>query len=168
MKRTLLDTSVYGELIKNTDTADKLAKLVPAKYVIYGTKFIRDELRATSKAARIEGKSKRSLLLRVYDTLVKKDHHTLEPTPIIDVIAGEFYRHYRKNGGSKSLKDMVTDFRIVAVGAFYSLDIVVSNDEKSMLSDTAIAAYKEVCSDFGMEVPDFLLYRRFKEMIIRG
>lgn len=168
MKRIILDTSVYGELIKDADIADKLVKLVPAKYVIYGTKFIRDELRDTSKAARVEGKSKRNLLLRIYDTLVKKDHHDLDPTPIIDVIASEFYRQYRKNGGSKSLKEMITDLRIVAVGAFYSLDIVVSNDEKSMLSDAAIAAYKEVCAEFSLEVPDFLTYRRFKEMVIHG
>ncbi len=50
----------------------------------------------------------------------------------------EFYKKYRVNGGSRSLKDMINDFRIVACASFYGLDIVVSHNEKSMLSPEAI------------------------------
>ncbi|MBI2971452.1 MAG: hypothetical protein HYY37_03490 [Candidatus Aenigmarchaeota archaeon] len=58
MKRVLLDTSVYGELITGALARDTSAKLVPGHYVIYGTKTIRNELRDVAKEARTnDGKS---------------------------------------------------------------------------------------------------------------
>lgn len=165
MKRVILDTSVYGELIKETEVAEALVRMVPINYVVYGTKIIRNELRDLSKDAKLEGKSKRSLLLRAYDTLVRKERHNLEITTMIEIIASEFYKQYRINGGSKSLKDMINDLRIVACASFYSLDIVVSNDEKSMLSPKAIKAYRSVCKEFRLHTPEFITYRKFKEMI---
>jgi len=53
MKRVILDTSVYGELIKETSIVDVLVKIVPAQYVLYGTNIIRNELRDLSKEARL-------------------------------------------------------------------------------------------------------------------
>mgnify|MGYP001580852299 CR=1 FL=1 len=166
MKRIILDTSVYGELIKEADVVSTLARLVPADYVVYGTRIIRNELRDIAKEARIEGKSKRNLLLRVYDSLVKKDHHDLDIIPLIEIIASEFYKKYREDGGAKSLKEMINDLRIVACAAFYNLDVVVSNDEKSMLSEHALAAYRKVCKEFSLHIPEFIPYRKFREMII--
>ncbi|MEK6887835.1 MAG: hypothetical protein AABX14_02705 [Candidatus Aenigmatarchaeota archaeon] len=40
MKRVILDTSVYGELIKETSIVDVLVKMVPAQYVLYGANII--------------------------------------------------------------------------------------------------------------------------------
>src|SRR3989338_1011213 len=168
MKRIILDTSVYGELINETEVADTLRKLVPSAYVIKKTKIIRDELRDISKEAQMEGKSKRNMILQLYDSFVKKDHHDLDATTLIEIIASEFYRQYRKNGGSKSLKEMITDLRIVSIASFYSLDIVVSNDQKSMLSEPAITAYGNVCREFSLSIPEFIIYRNFKEMVIHG
>ena len=151
MKRIILDTSVYGELIKEADVVSTLARLVPADI---------------AKEARIEGRSKRNLLLHVYDSFIKKDHHDLDVIPLIEIIASEFYKKYRDDGGAKSLKEMINDLRIVACAAFYNLDIVVSNDEKSMLSEHALAAYRIVCKEFSLHIPEFIPYRKFKEMII--
>jgi len=72
MKRVILDTSVYGELVIDMQARRALVSLVPVKYVIYGTRIIRNELRAISKEAKVEGKSKRNLLLQLYDSFVKK------------------------------------------------------------------------------------------------
>lgn len=85
-----------------------------------------------------------------------------------EIIASEFYKRYRNNGGSKSLKNMINDLRIVACASFYNLDIVVSNDEKSMLSPEAIKAYGNICKEFSLHTPEFIPYRKFKEMITRG
>lgn len=168
MKRVLLDTSVYGELVMETDVAEALVKLVPDKYVVYGTRIIRNELRDISKEAKLEGKSKRNLLLRLYDSFVKKEHHDLAIQPIIEIISSEFYRKYRACGGSKGLREMMNDLRIVACASFNSLDIVVSNDERSMLSKEALRAYSVVCKEFGITLPDFVPYRKFREALIHG
>ncbi|MEK6887386.1 MAG: hypothetical protein AABX14_00400 [Candidatus Aenigmatarchaeota archaeon] len=167
MKRVILDTSVYGELIKETDVVDKLVSIVPSNYVLYGTKIIRDELRDLSKDARFEGRGKRNLLLSLYDTLIKMDHHNLDVSSLIEIIASEFYKKYRANGGSRSLRDMINDFRIVACASFYGLDIVVSHDEKSMLAKESVKAYNVVCEEFNLTIPNFMPYRKFKEMISR-
>jgi len=168
MKRIIFDTSVYGELIKEANIANAIIELVPAKYVIYGTKIIRNELRDIAKEARIEGMSKRNLLLQLYDSFVRQDHHDLDATALIEIIASEFYKKYRANGGSKSLQEMINDLRIVACASFYSLDIVVPNDEKSMLSEHALPAYTAVCKEFSLHVPVFIPYRKFKETITHG
>jgi rRNA-processing protein FCF1 len=140
MEKVMLDTSVYGELIKEVSIANAIIALVPKKYVIYGTKIIRSELRDIAKEARIEGRSKRNLLLQLYDSFVRQDH----------------------------LQNMINDLRIVACASFHNLDIVVSNDEKSMLSEDALPAYAAVCKEFRLRVPKFILYRKFKEMITHG
>ena len=165
MKKVMLDTSVYGELIKEVNIANAIIALVPEKYVIYGTKIIRNELRDIAKEARIEGRSKRNLLLQLYDSFVRRDHHDLDATALTEIIASEFYKKYRENGGSKSLQDKINDLRIVACASFYNLDIVVSNDEKSMLSEHALPSYAAVCKEFSLHVPEFIPYRKFKEMI---
>lgn len=167
MKRVILDTSVYGEMIKETKIVDRLVRMVPSNYVLYGTKIIRDELRDLSKEAKFEGKNKRNLLLSLYDTLIKMDHHNLDVSSLIEIIASEFYKKYRSNGGSRALKDMINDFRIVACAAFHGLDVVVSHDEKSMLAKESIEAYSAVCEEFKLDAPDFIPYRKFKEMISR-
>lgn len=148
MKRVILDTSVYGELIKEIDVVDKLVKLVPTRYVLYGTSIIRNELRDLSIEARFEG-----------------NHHNLDITSIIEIIASEFYKKYRANGGSRSLREMIDDFRIIACASFYGLDVVISHDEKSMLCNESIRAYNIVCEEFNLAVPEFIPYRSFKGMI---
>lgn len=168
MKRVILDTSVYGELIKDTPVVDKLVLLVPSSYVLYGTKIIRNELRDLSKDAKFEGKNKRNLLLGLYDTLIKMDHHNLDVPSLIEIIASEFYKKYRANGGSRSLKDMMNDFRIVACAAFNGLDVVVSHDTRSMLCDESVKSYKDVCREFNLDIPEFIQYKNFKEAVTRG
>jgi len=46
--------------------------------------------------------------------------------------------------------------------------IVVSNDKRSMMSSEAVKAYNTVCKNFSLHAPEFILYRKFKEMIIHG
>ena len=59
MNRVLLDTSVYGRLVEDFELVEKIGKLVPNEYVIYGNSIIRNELRDTPKPIKLEQKSKR-------------------------------------------------------------------------------------------------------------
>ena len=38
MRKVLLDTSVYGRLVEDFELVEKIGKLVPNEYVIYGMK----------------------------------------------------------------------------------------------------------------------------------
>ena len=67
MNRILFDTSVYGKLIEDLEVVEKIGKLIPKEFVVYGTKIIREELRETPKKLKAEDRNKRILLLHIYD-----------------------------------------------------------------------------------------------------
>jgi len=50
------------------------------------------------------------------------------------------------------------DFTIVACATFYKLDIVVSDDSKTMLSKPALKAFKHICVKEGFWHPNFWKY----------
>ena len=104
----------------------------------YGFEIVRKELAATPKKKKIGGKWIRQILLENYDALVQ--NYSFENNSIIEGIAREYLINYR-GGASKGLW---SDFRIVACACFHDLDVLVSNDEATMLSDDAIRAYKRV------------------------
>src|SRR3989344_7237442 len=163
MKRTMFDTSVYGELVKEPEVVPLIAKHIPSDFVIYGTPIIREEIRALSKEAMLDGKNKRILLLRIYDSFVKKDNHSLQITDIIEIIAHDYFVEYKKSGGSLALKEIINDFRIVACAAVHHLDIVVSEDKKSLLSSNSINAFNIVNRKNQLQNPEFISFKRFKE-----
>ena len=50
------------------------------------------------------------------------------------------------------------DFTIVACASFYKMDLVVSDDQKTLLSKPAIKAYKHICIKEGLWNPNFWKY----------
>ena len=73
MKRILPDTNIFGELVIDQDI-DKIKEHLEKateEIIIYGFRLIRDELRATPKPSRLEGKNLRVALLSLYDYFVK-------------------------------------------------------------------------------------------------
>ena len=168
MKRILFDTSVYGELLLEPEIAKKIAKLIPKEIIVYGTKIIRRELREISKKAKIKGRSKRILLLQTYDSFVKRNHHDLKITELVELIARSYYKEFKKFGGTISRGKIMDDFRIVGCASLHGMDIVVSHDERSMLSPISIRAYKKVNDDYQLRTPDFLTYENFKRRFIHG
>ncbi len=168
MKRILFDTSVYGELIKDPKLVDTLVLRIPLDIVIYGNQIIRKELRAISKEAKLGKESKRKLLLSVYDLFIRKTNHDLKITDIIEIIAQKYYSEYRKSGGALAYKAIANDLRIVACASVHHLNIVVSHDTKSMLSEHAISAYAKVNSQYQLEQPDFIPFTKFKKRFIKN
>lgn len=163
MKRVLFDTSVYGRLTENTEIIEILIKRIPKDSIIYGNEVIRKELRDTPKHVKHEGRNLRILLLNIYRNLTRD--HELKLNKLIEMLSSDYFKEYTKQGGVRSDKKMENDLILIATATIYSLDIVVSDDEKTMLSPDAIKAYKTVNNRYGIENPDFILYKKFKEWI---
>ena len=162
MKRLLLDTNIYGELILDADFA-KMKENVSQKYVIHGFVIIRDELRDVPRDAKLYGKNLRIGLLHLYDELTKKAY------PLTDEIlrfADSYYQMYRSLGGSKAFSVMKNDFCIVACATLHQIDLVVSEDNKSMLVENALKAYEMVNAFHQQKTPGFLGYLNLKRLLL--
>ncbi len=167
MKRILLDTNVYGLLIFDRPFVDKLQILVPSFFVVYSTSLIRKELRDISKNAKAEGRSKRNLVLSVHDSFIRKPNHMLEINEFVLLLAHKYFEEYKKKGGTFSHDEMFSDFTLVACATLYSLNIVVSNDNRTMLSEVAKKAYHIVNSNIRFNTPQFYTYNSFREYVRR-
>ncbi len=165
MKRVLLDTNIYGNMLIDSDI-DKIKEGVGTSYlVIYGLRVIRNELRATPRKIKVKGSNLRIDLLGLYDELVKG--HSLETHSDTEVLARHYYRLYQELGGHHGLNEVLADFLIVAEASVHSLDIVVSEDEATMKHPLALKAYTLVNSIKNLRNPDFLSYAEFKTALLR-
>ena len=60
---------------------------------------------------------------------------------------------------------IMNDFVIVAVASLKSLDIVCTEDNKTMASTFAKKAYKIVNQSNGLEIPAFIGFIEFKKLV---
>lgn len=168
-KRIIMDTSVYGEFIKEPELAGQIGKLEEMHYyVFYGNDIIRKELRDTPKKEKIRNKNLRILMLNLYDALVRKDSRVLKITKIVEMVAHEYFSEYKRRKGSIAATGIITDFLIVACASIHGLDILVSHDTASMMGQKALDAYKKVNGEFQLKTPAFITYQKFKEDIKRA
>jgi len=163
--RLILDTSIYGKIIEDKieDEVVEKANLHKHDLIFYGVKIIRDEIRSAPKHAK-DRYDLRLALLRLYDTLTKDKR--LEIKPLATHLALLYYKTYRKNGGSVSWKDMKNDMIIVAEATISKLDIVVSDDNRTMLSEPAKDAYYTVNKQHNLLTPNFIGYAEFKRKLL--
>lgn len=170
MKRVIFDTSVYGKIIELHERELIEKQLRKSSIVVYGNKIIRAELRDTPKKVKIAEEEKlrnlRIYLLTLYDEIVK--NHNLGITQKTNNIALTYYTAYKEFGGSKSKEDIINDFIIVASASLNNLDIVISEDKKSMLSEKAKRAYKLVNILMKSNIPSFMFYNEFKTYLRSG
>ncbi len=157
MRRVLLDTSVFTEMLQESNKA-RLHSLL-AQVIAYGSSLIRKELRDTPKSAILAGRSLRILLLNLYDSTIQG--RVLATTPPVEELALQYVKFYRQRGGNCSSDEVFNDFRIIALATIHHLDIVVSNDERTMLSQAAQQAYNIVNREAGLETPALITYRKF-------
>ena len=162
MKRFLLDTNIYGELILDSDFV-KIKTEIAEKAVIHGFKVIRDELRDVPKKIKLNRNNLRIGLLHIYDELISKSYPL---TAEIGKLSNDYYKIYRKLGGSKEQGKIIDDFLIVACAAIHQIDIVVSEDNKSMLVENALKAYDLVNALKKKRTPKFIGYLEFKRWLI--
>lgn len=167
VKKLLLDTNIYGFLARDFDREKLIENIKKSKSsVIYGSKIIRNELRDIPKKIKFEGRSVRIDILNLFDQIVK--NHLLEVNDKISDLGESYYNAYREFGGSKSKGDILVDFKIVACASYYDMDIVVSSDEKTMLTENAMRAYKLVNSIAKKRTPEFIDFIEFKKYLRGG
>ncbi len=168
MKRVLLDTNIYGEMVQDMEVDTVVDLIIRKRYfIIYGSSIVRKELRDTSKNELLDGsKNLRISLIGLYRKLT--ENHELEITREMIEIAENYYKAYREFGGSKSKESIIDDFVIVACASVKNLDIVVSEDDSSMLRENAIRAYQLVNRIIKKETPSFIGYEEFKAQLKSG
>ena len=168
MKRLLADSCIYGELV-----VDKELHLLQEAYahskgiVVYGYSLIRKELRATPKTKRYSNKSLRIFLLSLYDAFVHERDLNVDEN-VLKVIAHNYYETYRQLGGHLSESELRNDYLIVACAADKGMDIIVSNDHASLLSEVSLRAYALVNETLRLKNPEFIDYREFKALLLKA
>ena len=161
--RVLLNTNIYGfvieydlDLIEKITTCNRLA--------IYGNTVIRNELRDTPKDKKTEAKrSYRILLLNNFDLLVGK--HVIQITKETEKLARAYFREFKRNKGIQRWQKIKNDFIIVASATLKNLDVVASEDNKTMLSKKATDSYQIVNGKHFLRTPTFISYENFKKIV---
>ena len=82
-------------------------------------------------------------------------------------LADKYYRVYKVLDGNAIKKEIITDLIIVACASLHNLDIVVSEDNKTMLSEKTINAYKSVNTLERIRSPLFIGFKKFVS-VLRG
>ena len=168
MKRVILDTSVYGKFVDEPEIADMVLKRVPEEFVIYGTETIKKELRETPKHLIHKGKKLRIILLSFYGAFIRKSHHDLSYNKLVETLTKDYLLEYKRKGGVTPSRKLKNDFTIIATATIYKLDIVISDDEETMLSPLSIETYQFVNKKYGMPDPVFKKYRAFREELLKN
>jgi len=164
MLRVIFDTNIYGLIIKEEEYEKIKKKLKDDKnLIIYGFKPIRKELRNTPKYLKLGRLKTRNLLLNLYDDLIKEKY--LGDIEEIDKLAKKFYNLYRKLGGIRNWKktNINIDFIIVAFACFYKLDLVISEDAKTLLNPNSQKAVNLICKQEKLWLPNFWKYSDLKK-----
>jgi len=163
MDRVLFDANIYGLLITDRDF-HKLHSVIEQQDVkIYGLDIIRKELKAAPSKL-IGGVNTRASLLRAYTSFVCKEYETEKS--FVD-LADKYYTEYHKNGGIHPEEKLHNDFVIVACASMKEIPIVVSEDNATMASELAQAAYKEINNQLSIKVPTFIKFNEFKIKVNR-
>lgn len=162
MKRLLLDTNIYGELLFDEEY-NNIKENIVRKIVVHGFKVVRNELRDVPRSTRVSGRNLRVALLHIYDEIIKKSYENDAP---VKELTEKFYFEYKKIGGSLGYDKMIADFSVVACATIHQIDIVVSEDNKTMLTENAIKTYEIVNTLFKKRTPKFIGYLEFKRLLL--
>ena len=161
MKRVLLDTNIYGELIFDEQFV-LLKEKIPSLFVVHGFQIVRQELRAVPSRIKTNGVNVRLGVLHIYDELTKKSYAI---TSDVKRLSELYHQSYRLFGGSLSYDAVKNDFMIVACASIHGIDIVVSEDAKTMLVESAKKAYSATNNIEKLRIPTFIGYLEFKKWL---
>jgi len=146
----LLDTNIYGELADLGESGVKIIDniyegILRQEICVHNFRVIRNELREGIQSIQ---------LLKLYDAITASTIHDINPE--IEKIAEEYYDSYKKFGGGQGkTENFMKDLRIVAFSSLKRVTLIYSNDKRTMFSDPAIRAYKEVNFDKNLPEPTF-------------
>ena len=157
MLRVIFDTNIYGLLLKEKDADELESGIINDKeFIVYGYKPIRQEIRDIPKITKLSKKT-RILLLNLYDRVTS--NHFLENSIKITELARKYYDYYRNSGGIYGWDTSIRiDFMIVACASFHGLDVIYSDDNKTLLGKPALKAYRHINLKENFRTPSFLKY----------
>lgn len=161
MKKVLLDTNIYGLIAIDEKRLQIRRNLADSNLIVYGNPIIRKELRNTKKGF-VDGINLRLALLELYHDITKGREVELGKS---QSLAKSYYSAYGQIGGSTSFARLMNDFVIVASAALHKLDIVISEDNSTMLNEIAIKAYNVANTAMKLKTPRFIGYEEFKRTI---
>ncbi len=164
MLRIILDTNIYGFLIKEKNIDDLNKKLKENKDLkIFGYKVIKEELRDVPKKQKLGDHKLRTLLINLYSDLIKEQYGR---STEIKKLAEEYYKEFKRLGGKRAFGDLKNDFEIVACASIHDLDIIISDDEKTLKGRIALRCYENINLKNHLKVPNFYGYEDLKKKII--
>jgi len=164
MKRVILDTNIYGRIV-DMEQVEEVRELAEKRrdIIIYGFDIIRKELRNTPRDMTI-GKGKyRMVLLTLYGKITKERSFPMSDS--VRNLAEDYMKTYKTLFGAVNEK-LWNDFLIVACAAIHGLDVVVSDDNNTMMSDYSIKTYGTVNSIKKLKTPQFVGYSEFRRSIL--
>jgi predicted nucleic acid-binding protein len=155
--RVIFDTNIYGNLAEEPDREEIERRITEEKdFVVYNFSPIRKEIRNIPKTTKASRKA-RILLLQIYDNIT--GGHFLRNSIEITGLAKKYFDHYRNLGGTYGWDTNIrVDFMIVACASFNGLDVVYSDDQRTMLGKTALKAYHHINVKENLRIPYFLKY----------
>ncbi len=164
MRRVLFDTNIYGRIVENKDLRF-VAKTSEGLIKICGSVIVNKELRGYEGKAvlEFEGKTRKlkSLLFEAYYELVKDHIYPVDAN--VERLAEGYFVAYKKFGGKKERSQIFNDFLIVATASLHRLEIIYSDDSKTMKSLEAKDAYELVNSMNDLAPPNFKSYEELKK-----
>jgi hypothetical protein len=103
-------------------------------------------------------------LLGLYDEITNGKY--LKDSLEVRRLALKFYNSYRNFGGIHNWDktNIDIDFTIVACASIYKLDVVISDDQRTLLHKSALKAYKHICVKEKRWQPNFWKYSDLKVM----
>ena len=159
--RVLFDTNIYGFMSENPNSKEFIKAIIDSKIIVYGSIIIRNELRNIPKEKIVAEKNLRNVALGFYDTLVvEKRNYPI--TSLIQKLAKEYENNYFD---VRSLEKLRNDFLIVATASVHDMDIVCSNDSKTMQADVCVQSYKISNKKFGLLLPRFIKFEEFTKLL---
>lgn len=160
-RRVLLDTNVYGVLFTDLENIWIPDAIGEKHIVVCGSTVIRQELRDIPKNMKVKDENLRNVTLGLYDAFVSQKRN-YSVTEFIERLAEKYSENYK---GTHSFGEMKSDFLIIATASLHNIDIVVSNDERTMTSEKAVEAYKITNEKFELRTPNFLNLDKFKKLL---
>ncbi len=164
MLRLIFDTNIFSFIAKDRDFNKIVEKIKSEKDIkVYGYKVIKDEIKDIPKSRIYENHKLRTFLINLYFDLIKEQYPESQN---IKNLAEIYYKEFKKLGGKRSFSDLKTDFEIVACASIHKLDLIISEDEKTLKGSIAIKVYRDVNLRNLLKTPDFYSYNDLKKKII--
>ena len=177
-KTVIMDTNVYGELLIEEKSEEIISRIdKDDSLYIYGVDIISKELQDVPSDKKIKGQVFKEVVTSTYKSLIDEE---LKTSPVARYIASQYYKKYnelrksrkhQKSVREKELKyteeDLKNDFLIIAIASLKNVDIIISADQRTMLSSIAKATYEIVNKGDDLRTPNFIDYFEFKKRYAR-